>query len=97
MKTTITIEVEVEYTISKGSRGSRDSLGGARGAGPPLEPDEPAEVEITSVRIDGSGCEIADMLCSDTLSEIEDACFEDASGHSEEDRIRNKNNRDNDE
>jgi hypothetical protein len=41
--------VEVEYSYTKGCRGSRDSLGGVRGAGPPLEPDEPPEIEIVSV------------------------------------------------
>jgi hypothetical protein len=43
------IPVEVELDMIPGSRGSRDSLGGVRGAGPPLEPDEPATAEVIGV------------------------------------------------
>lgn len=43
-----TIEVEVTYQFHRGSHGARDSIAGIRGAGPPLEPDEPASVEIHS-------------------------------------------------
>ncbi len=48
MKTTLTVSgitATVYYTVHPGSRGSRDSLGGIRGAGPPPEP----EVEIESI------------------------------------------------
>lgn len=44
------IPVVVTYEYHPGCRGARDSLGGVRGAGPPLEPDEPPQVEITSVK-----------------------------------------------
>ena len=46
---------DVEY--HRAYRGHRDSCGGVRGAGPPLEPDEPAGFEINSVT-DGAGNEI---------------------------------------
>lgn len=49
-RTYIEVEVEVSYTYVPASRGARDSLGGRRGAGPPLEPDEPATVEINSCK-----------------------------------------------
>jgi hypothetical protein len=50
-------EVAVEYSYYGATRGARDSLGGIRGAGPALEPDEPAHVEIESVT-DEDGLEI---------------------------------------
>ena len=52
------VEVEVEYTYHRARRGARDSLCGKRGAGPPLEPDEPAEIEIDSVTDATSGAEV---------------------------------------
>jgi len=58
--TTITreIEVTVEYTFHKGSKGARDSINGVRGAGPPLEPDEPDSVEILAVVDTNNGRDI---------------------------------------
>lgn len=53
----IETEVEVEYSRSKARRGARDSCCGVRGAGAPLEPDEPEEVEILSVT-DSAGNEV---------------------------------------
>jgi hypothetical protein len=44
------IKLEITYSSYAGCRGARDSLGGKRGAGPPLEPDEPASMEIELVR-----------------------------------------------
>lgn len=38
--------ITVEFKYYSGCRGARDSLGGIRGAGPPLEPDDPPEIEI---------------------------------------------------
>ena len=52
------VEIEVEYTYHRARRGARDSLCGKRGAGPPLEPDEPAEIEIDSVTDATSGEEL---------------------------------------
>ena len=43
------VPVTVEYTYHRATRGARDSLCGIRGAGPPLEPDEPAWAEIDKV------------------------------------------------
>ena len=68
MVTSITItrddidtEVEVDFTFYPACRGRRDSLCGKRGAGPPLEPDEPASLEINSVRdADGYEYELTD-------------------------------------
>ena len=55
MKLTIPFELplEVQYTAFPASKGARDSLCGVRNAGPPLEPDEPAHVEIDAVRCNG--------------------------------------------
>jgi len=46
------VEVEVSYDAWPASRGARDSLCGKAGAGPPLEPDEPAGIEITGAKDD---------------------------------------------
>ena len=43
------IDVKVMYQFYPACRGARDSLCGMRNAGPQLEPDEPASVEITKV------------------------------------------------
>ena len=40
------IPIEITFTYHRLRRGHRDSLCGIRGAGPPLEPDEPAHLEI---------------------------------------------------
>lgn len=47
------LELEVQYTAFPASKGARDSLCGVRDAGPQLEPDEPAHVEIDAVRCNG--------------------------------------------
>lgn len=57
--------VTVAYNYFRGCRGARDSLCGVRGAGPPLEPDEPPSVEIISVK----GTDGADYI--DDLTDIE--------------------------
>ena len=46
------IEVEVSYDAWPACRGARDSLCGKAGAGPPLEPDEEACIEITGAKDD---------------------------------------------
>ena len=43
------IDLEIEFTYFKGCKGHRDSLNGVRGAGPPLEPDEPELIEIETI------------------------------------------------
>lgn len=43
------IPCQIEVYITAGCRGSRDSLGGIPNAGPPLEPDDPDEFEITEI------------------------------------------------
>lgn len=40
------VELELDCNYYPGCRGARDSCGGIRGAGPPLEPDDPPEIEI---------------------------------------------------
>lgn len=67
------IPVTVEYTYHRASRGARDSLCGRRGAGAPLEPDEPAWAEIDRVTDpDGKPVEITDS----EADQISDAIME---------------------
>ena len=73
--------IEVEYSYSKGGRGSRDSLCGVRGAGPPLEPDEPPDVEIVRVVKAETGEEIE--LYPDELTRVRELCFEDVADRAE--------------
>lgn len=54
----VEVEVEVAYSFTSACRGRRDSLGGRANAGPPLEPDSPAEVEVLSVREVATGAEV---------------------------------------
>ena len=67
------IEVKVTYSYSRGCKGARDSLCGVRGAGPALEPDEPASVEIVSV-LDKDGNEYE--LTPREQERIREACME---------------------
>ena len=74
------VEVTVEYCFHGGCRGARDSLCGKRGAGPPLEPDEPDEIEIESIT-DDTGKE---MECTEVeLVQIEEAAWQDLAEKSE--------------
>jgi hypothetical protein len=68
MTVTITVEreVEVEIEYTPACRGARDSCGGVRGAGPPLEPDTPASWEFVKATLDGMEIEL-------TRSEIKEA------------------------
>jgi hypothetical protein len=73
----VNLPVVVNYTFTSASRGARDSLGGKRGAGPPLEPDEPAEVEIESVIY--KGVDIVEHVDTDDLAtEILDSLADEA-------------------
>ena len=53
-------EVEVRFEFHRAYRGLRDSLGGIRGAGPPLEPDEPAELEFYDATCNGQDFNLTD-------------------------------------
>ncbi len=67
------LAVTVHYNYHTGCKGARDSCGGVRGAGPPLEPDDPPEVEIERVvGRDGKELELAD----DVLEALRELCFE---------------------
>ena len=67
------IEVTIEGNYIRASRGQRDWLGGRR-CGPPLEPDEPADFEIESVK-DEVGNEI-ELTEKETKQAIEQAIEE---------------------
>lgn len=84
------VVVRVEYECSRGCKGARDSLGGVRGAGPPLEPDEPASVEIISV-LSSDGTDYVDDLSENERQSIELECFSDVGDRrdaAEEDRFQ---------
>ena len=67
-------QIRVEFTAWPGCRGARDSLCGVRGAGPPLEPDEDPEVEITGVSLTATGGAIE--LSQKDCERIEEECWE---------------------
>ena len=73
MTTTIEIELDVEYKFHKGGPGARDSLGGKANAGPPLEPDDPGEMEILSIKYAGNDFDLSD----EQREKIEAECWED--------------------
>lgn len=67
------VEVDVHWVYYPPCRGARDSLGGVRGAGPPLEPDEPADIDIEEVfGPNGTAIEVDDA----TLDHIRDLVWE---------------------
>jgi hypothetical protein len=77
-------DITVTYIYHSASRGARDSLGGVRGAGPPLEPDEPECVEIESVMMhsttpnDPKAVEdITDQLSDKQIAWLEEECLDD--------------------
>jgi hypothetical protein len=51
-------EIIVSYNYYKASKGARDSCCGVRGAGPALEPDQSATVEVLSAVSFSSGREV---------------------------------------
>ncbi len=72
------VDVEIVYGFHRPSRGARDSLGGIRGAGPQLEPDDPGGCEIESTSIDLSDAEMekAEEACSLDQEERYEAAME---------------------
>jgi hypothetical protein len=67
----VEIYVRASYAYHPACRGQRDSLGGKRGAGPPLEPDEPAYVEVEQVFALGEDGKVGPELDDLTDSERE--------------------------
>lgn len=54
-------DIEVEFEYHRAYRGARDSLCGVRGAGQPLEPDEPESIEFVSATdAEGNDFELTD-------------------------------------
>ncbi|HEY5960939.1 MAG TPA: hypothetical protein VIV60_30495 [Polyangiaceae bacterium] len=74
IQTSIEVNVIVEYDFYPGGPGARDSLGGIRGAGPPLEPDEPPSAEVTRVLL--GTLDITNALDDDTINDLADKCYE---------------------
>jgi len=75
--TTLTIEnveLEIEYTYFKGCKGSRDSFMGKAGAGPQLEPDEPASIEIESIKV--KDIDIYELLSKSIIEKVEEEVTE---------------------
>lgn len=64
------VPITVEYRVIPGCRGTRDSLGGIRGAGPALEPDEPDEIEIESVEGPSGIIELTEDQIEEVTKEI---------------------------
>ena len=74
-------EVVVHFEHYPGCRGARDSLGGKRGAGPPLEPDEDPTIEIEQVMLAkfGNGplaVDVLEDLDPSQLDNITQQCWE---------------------
>ncbi len=76
------VTIFVEYSTHKAYRGARDSLCGKRGAGPPLEPDEPAGIDIEGAK-DENGKDVE--LSEDELRTIEEAIISDLESAAEPD------------
>lgn len=56
----VEVEAVARFEYHRAYLGRRDSLGGVRGAGPPLEPDEPEELEFISATANGEDCDLTD-------------------------------------
>lgn len=72
------VSVTVSYKYYPPSRGARDSLGGVRGAGPPLEPDDPPEICVLSIE-DDKGTEYS----LEDYPHVEDLCWEHLNSNSD--------------
>lgn len=80
MSKTITylgIELDIYFIHDKGYRGTRDSLNGIAGAGPPLEPDEPEEIIIEMITHKGE--DILDLISNSMLEKIQHTLEEELS------------------
>ncbi|MDD5394912.1 MAG: hypothetical protein PHE17_17990 [Thiothrix sp.] len=68
---TLTVEAEcqIEYTYSKAYRGARDGR-----FGPALEPDEPEQVEIESIKLNGA--DVIELFDHDQITAIEEEILE---------------------
>ena len=53
-------EIECEFDYHRAYRGKCDSLCGVRGAGQPLEPDEPAYLEFVNATCEGKPFDLTD-------------------------------------
>jgi hypothetical protein len=76
-------EIEVFYTYHRACRGQRDSCCGVRGAGPPLEPDEPAMVEVDRAMMHdptfhdrAAMTDVWDQLSEKQQERIEEECLQ---------------------
>ena len=67
-------DVEVTFNYYAGRKGTRDSLGGKQGAGPPLEPDDEPEIEI--VKIIDQKTKQETELDEDVMDRLVDECWE---------------------
>ena len=86
-------EITVEYHYFPASKGIRDSFDGVKGAGPPLEPDEPSHVEITAVLMSSptpynphATEDISDDLSESEKERLETMCLEQVSEDYERDQ-----------
>lgn len=70
--TILDADIDVEFKFYKATRGARDSFMGKAGAGAQLEPDEPADIEIQSVKFNGVEVDVSDK----SIMEIEEAILE---------------------
>jgi hypothetical protein len=76
------IAVTVEFSMSRGYKGARDSLCGVRRAGPPLEPDEPPEATILSV-LGPDSTDYVDSLNDGEVETLLEKCYEYVADNSE--------------
>lgn len=68
-------EVEVTFDYTPASKGKRDSLCGVPNAGPPLEPDEPENLDLVSSTIELTTAEYERAIdqASDRIQELSES------------------------
>lgn len=81
------IIVLVKYSYYGGCRGQRDSLCGRAGAGPALEPDEPASVEIEGAvnKVDGKAFDLTSEEEGSIADDIMDSIAENSFDYPDDD------------